>query len=174
MRGVRTDIAIGNKITENALKIYNNINRIERMLKQAKKTLPNPLKRIDKRILKNLDKLAGAEIEAVINGGAYNEKLSYQALIEIQEKGLYPNGTPRPFLEPFKKKLRVKMPDSLKRPSASFSTIKKDIEDYVWEQFIETMQKNKLGLPKPKYRDGTPLYRSGRMVSGIDFKVVEK
>lgn len=160
--------------------VIHKIDDIAKACKTIEKTLKKEAKEppIDKRVINNLERLSNSEVKYFIADKMYdpsnpNNKMTTKGLIETQEKGLYPNGTPRPFLEPFKKSLDLGIPDSAVRPSASFGTIKKDVEDEVWVQFIDAMQKNKLGLSPLKYREGTPLYLTGKMVGAVEWKVVE-
>lgn len=148
------------------------IKRQEKAIKEARaKTLKKS--KVSPREIGNIEKLAGMDLVPVIpniphvdrRGRYISGGLPYLTRIHEEGRGQNPQ---RPFLSSFKAKVRVKLP----KLTQGFSAVKKDIEDQVRSEFIQTMRTNKLKLEPLSYRDGVPLWDKGDMVRAIQWKLV--
>lgn len=146
----------------------------EENLKKQKKNL-NRKRTISPREISNLTKLAEHRLEAVIPDIPHYDHIGRSIagglpyLVKIQEEGRAGGKKPRPFIEPFKKQVKIHIPN-LKQ---GFQVVKKDIEDDVKSEFIHTMRRNKLKLTPITWRDGNPLFHKGDMVRAIEWRLVK-
>lgn len=146
----------------------------QKELETQKKNLQRK-RSISPREISNLTKLAEHRLEAVIpniphfdhRGREIEGGLPY--LVKIQEEGRAGGKIPRPFIKPFKEKVKVHIPN-LKQ---GFQVVKKDIEDDVKTEFIRTMKNNGLGLHPITWRNGNPLFHKGDMVRSIEWRLVK-
>lgn len=146
----------------------------QRELQNQKKNLKRN-RVISPREISNLSKLAEHRLEAVIPNIAHYDHLGRSIkgglpyLVKIQEEGRAGGRIPRPFIEPFKKQVKVHIPN-LKQ---GFQVVKKDIEDDIKTEFIRTMRSNGLGLEPISWRSGNPLFHKGDMVRSIEWRLVK-
>lgn len=159
-------------------KAYANALRLRKKINDELKRIPARKKvRVRSRAYENLEKLSKCSIEYEVTNKThsvdYSNDIDTQSLINILQKGRK-KMKPRPFLDRFKKQLKVDFPNARDMNTLDFAVIKKDIEDKIDSQFAEAMLTNSLKLSKLKYREGTPLVRSGTLIKSIRWRLVEQ
>lgn len=172
-----TDMIKNGLIQAELENVYRQALRLRKKIDNNLKRLPSGKSiKVRSKALENLERLGNCTIEykttRKTHEVGYTNNISTEALINILQKGRW-DMKPRPFLDKFKDKLRVEFPSAKDMNTLDFSTIKKNIEDDIDSQFAYAMAYNTLGLAPLKYRMGTPLVRSGKLIKSIRWKVVE-
>lgn len=174
---MRTDMIKNGLIEAELENTYKQALRLRKKIDNNLKRLPSEKSiHIKDKAIENLDRLSKCSIEYKITRKmhevGYASDMPTQDLINILQSG-NKYMKPRPFLDLFKKKLRVEFPSAKDMNTLDFAVIKKNIEDDIDSQFAYSMAYNTLNLAPLKYRNGTPLVRSGKLIRGIRWKVVE-
>lgn len=145
------------------------IKRQEKAIKVARaKTLKK--NKVSPREVSNIEKLSNMDLVPKIPNSMHYDRrgrgINMPYLAKIHEEGRGQNPE-RPFLSSFKRSVKIKLP----KLTQGFSVVKKDIEDQVRSEFIQSMRVNKLKLKPLIYRDGVPLWDKGDMVRAIEWKL---
>lgn len=137
-------------------------------------------------VIHNIDKVSKIEIEVVINDTIHSvpytdSDLPMKALARIMNDQ-------RPFIDRFKMYFDIddvaKDIPSIFSLTATYATIKKDIEDYLFGYWLDAMRSNKLELhsltpnyarriKEPFINNYVPLLRSGKLIQNISWRVVD-